>query len=60
MSQFRAGDTNATDISKTVYPSVWPSAKARIHTMKHNPDKIGEIWLSPPIFSTVKQGRKAF
>lgn len=43
MSQFRAAERNVTDISKTVvYPSVWPSAKARIQTLKHNPDKIEE------------------
>lgn len=46
-----------TDVSKTVvYPSVWPSAKARMQTLKHDPDKIGEIQLSSPIFPTVKEG----
>lgn len=57
MSQFRVAERNVTDINKTVaYPSVWPSAKPRIRTLKHNPDRAGEIQLSSPIFHTVKQG----
>lgn len=41
---------------KLLFIPLWPSAKARMQTLKHDPDKIGEIQLSSPIFPTVKEG----
>lgn len=55
MSQFREAEEYMADNSKTIaYPSVWPHAKTRIRPLKHNPDKIGEMLLSSPIFPTMK------